>query len=121
MIKVGKRYYYFRRVPKHVQPYDKRKFIKISLKTKNEEEAKRREIIYNDYVEEFWRSLIRSGNTENFDTAYKNAIALAHAHGFAYKNATEIAQGSLGEMIQRIEITSQSNANNEVVSAVLEV
>lgn len=119
MIKIGQTYYYFRRVPQHVRQYDSRQFIKISLKTKNEDEARRRERIYDDYIEEFWRSLIRSGSSNGFDADYKTAVTLARAHGFAYKSATEIAKSSLSEVIERVNATAQNGAKDEVISAVL--
>lgn len=119
MIKIGQTYYYFRRVPQHVQQYDSRKFIKISLKTKNEEEARRRYRIYDDYIEEFWRSLIRTGGSNGFDAEYKTAIMLARAHGFAYKSAVEIARSSLSEVIERVQVTAQNGIKDDVVAAVL--
>ncbi len=119
MIKIGKTYYYFRRVPQHVRLYDSRQFIKISLKTKNEDEARRRERIYDDYIEEFWRSLIRTGGSSGFDAEYKTAITLARAHGFAYKSAAEIARSSLSEVIERVQMTAQNGIKDDVVVAVL--
>ena len=48
-------YYYFRRVPKEIAEYDSRKFVKISLKTKEKNVARKRAVIHNESIEKFWR------------------------------------------------------------------
>jgi len=50
-------YYYRRRVPKHVSPYDEREYVKLSLGTRDRKEAVRKAAVYNDYIEDYWRSL----------------------------------------------------------------
>jgi len=119
MMKIGDTYYYRKRVPKHLKEFDSRKFIRISLRTKNEEEAKRLNKIYDDFIQDFWRSLIHSNGSDTFNEKYKMAVDLARLHGFAYKDATDIAKSSLNEVMSRIDMASQTNTNNQAVAAVL--
>ena len=51
-------YYYRRRVPEYVAHYDPRKFVRSSLQTRDRREAMRKSMIHNDFIEEYWRSLV---------------------------------------------------------------
>lgn len=115
----GKNYYYRRRVPEYVAEYDDRKMIKISLGTKDEKEAIRKASIYNDYIEDYWRSLIKGGGQCDADAEYRTAIKLAKAHGFAYKNAVDIAKEPLEEIVERLKTASKAIEKPETVSSVL--
>ena len=110
--KIGHRYYYRRRVPEYVKHLDKRNDIKISLKTTDRREACAKALIYNDHMESFWKSLIRSGGSEQASQKYRASVALAKAHGFVYKTTHEIAESPLEEIIERLsaKITSSSQA-----------
>ena len=115
----GEYFYYRRRVPSYVLPYETRTSIKISLGTRDEREARRKAAIYNDYIEDFWRSLIKANGTLNRDAAYRAAVKLAKAHGFAYKSVAEIAKAPLEEVIERVRVAAGSIEQEQVVSAVL--
>jgi len=115
----GEYFYYRRRVPSYVLPYETRTSIKISLGTRDEREARRKAAIYNDYIEDFWRSLIKANGKLNRDAAYRAAVKLAKAHGFAYKSVAEIAKAPLEEVIERVRVAAGSIEQEQVVSAVL--
>lgn len=115
----GEVFYYRRRVPSHVAPYDKRRFIKISLGTKDEKEAIRKAALYNDYIEDFWRSLIKSEGVIDPEASYRTAVKLAKAHGFAYKSVAEIAKAPLDEIVSRVESVSQAPNESKAVEALL--
>lgn len=107
-IRRGNRYYYMRRVPAHLAQYDARKFIRISLKTSDEREAIKRSRIYDDFIEKYWRNLIKSETSDADMREYKSAVAMAQAHGFAYKDMSEIATGPLEELLSRTEVLAAS-------------
>ncbi len=115
----GKNFYYRRRVPEYVSDYDKRAIIKISLGTKDEKEAIRKAAIYNDYIEDYWRSLIKGNGKADPEAEYRTAIKLAKAHGFAYKNAVEIAKEPLEEIVERLKTANKAIEQPETVSSVL--
>ena len=115
----GEYFYYRRRVPSYVLPYETRTSIKISLGTRDEREARRKAAIYNDYIEDFWRSLIKADGKLNRDAAYRAAVKLAKAHGFAYKSVAEIAKAPLEEVIERVRVAAGSIEQEQVVSALL--
>lgn len=115
----GEHYYYRRRVPGHVLPYETRTVIKISLGTTDEREAQRKAAIYNDYIEDFWRSLIKANGQANRDAAYRAAVKLAKAHGFAYKSVAEIARAPLEEVMERVRVAAGAIEQPQVVASVL--
>lgn len=119
IIKRGEIFYYYRRVPKFVQPYESRKVVKISLDTSDEKEAGRKASVYNDYIEDFWRSLIKVGGAENIEEQYKATVQLAKAYGFAYKSVAEIAKAPLEEITARLQVASKNIDNENTVTAVL--
>ncbi len=94
-------YYYYRRVPAHVQPFDNRTHIKISLKTKDEATARKNAQLYNDQIEEFWRSLIDT-NAPFEEQEYRRAVATARLHGFTYKSLSDVAKSPLKDVVARI-------------------
>lgn len=115
----GDIYYYRRRVPQHVMPYENRQFIKVSLGTKDKNEAIRKASLYNDYIEDYWRGLIKANGSDNPETAFKSAIKLAKAHGFAYKSVAEIAKAPLEDVVERVKAASKNIDSHETVAAVL--
>jgi len=117
--KIGGYFYYRRRIPVHLEKIEKRKFIKVSLGTKNEREAIRKAAIYNDYIEEFWRSQLKKDNHDNYESEYKAAILLAKSHGFTYKTAIEVAQEPLTKVIERLEVVDKSKDKEQYASALL--
>ncbi|MCG8483567.1 MAG: hypothetical protein MJA31_09690 [Clostridia bacterium] len=108
LMKVGDWYRYRRRVPAEVAHLDLRKEVQISLKTKDDRVALIRADIYNDQIENFWKSLIHSDNVNDLDHKYLAAVKLAKAHGFAYRTSEEVAASALIEITQRLSKTGKS-------------
>lgn len=115
----GQNYYYRRRVPEYVSEYENRDIIKISLGTKDAKEASRKAAIYNDYIEDYWRSLIKGAGKYDAEAAYRVAVKLAKAHGFAYKNAVDIAKEPLEEIVERLQTATKAIEQPNTVSSVL--
>ena len=119
ILKRGDIFYYRRRVPQYVLPYEARSSIKISLGTRDKNEAVRKAAIYNDYIEDYWRNLIKSGGTRDTEAKYRATVRLAKAHGFAYKSIAEIVKSPLEDIVERIETASKAIKSPEIVSSVL--
>ena len=115
----GDIYYYRRRVPEYVSDHETRKFVKISLGTRDEAEAHRKASVYNDFIEDYWRSLIKTEGNNDADLSYKLAIKRAKAHGFAYKSIAEITKAPLLDVVERVGVASKHIDQPEAVSAVL--
>ena len=111
-------YYYRRRVPDYLVEYDKRKFIRTSLKTRDKREAIRKAAILNDFIEEYWQSLIND-NTLDPNIAYKLAIKRAELHGFKYKSATEVSLEQVETISERLVEATNAIDEPEAVSAIL--
>lgn len=107
-IRRGDWYHYMRRVPAHLAAYDRRKHIRIALKTKDESEAIKLATIYDDFVEKYWRDLVKSGLPDTDHKKFKEASAMAKAHGFAYKDFSEVLNSPLEEVLSRIEAMSDN-------------
>lgn len=101
----GDWFYYFRRVPKMVSHLDSRTHIRIALKTRDEKQAQRRAAFYDDFIERYWSDLLRSGQGDQEHVRFQQVAAIARAHGFAYKNMTEVVAAPLNELLSRVEAT----------------
>ena len=108
LTKIGSWFYYFRRIPTHLKPYDGRKFVRVSLKTKDRKEAERRAAIHDDFTEKYWADLIRSGSGDCGHSRYRQVQQLARAHGFAYCNIAEVASLPAEEIVARVEALGAS-------------
>ncbi len=113
----GEWYYYFRRVPRCVAHLDSRIHIRMSLKTRDERQAQRRAAFYDEFMERYWADLIRNSKKDEGLSRFRDAAALARAHGFAYKTISEVAEAPLDEILSRIEATALSS--EEKVPALL--
>jgi len=107
---IGDWFYYFRRVPSHLKPYDGRKFIRMSLKTKNRREAERAAGIHDDFIEQYWADLVRTGSGDRNLSRYRRARQMARAHGFAYRNIAEVAGQPVEEILARVEALGGSGS-----------
>lgn len=115
IIKIGNNYRYRRRVPEEVSHLDKRKEVKISLKTKDYNTAIIKADIYNQQMEIFWKSLIASGSSENINEKYDLAVQLAKSYGFAYKTPEQISTSALNEITDRLLIKTKNRNEIEAV------
>lgn len=98
--------------------FDKRKFVRISLETRDRHEGLRKSVIYNDYIEEYWRSLIKD-NTIDPATEYDLAVKRAKIHGFTYKSVAEVSNEPIEDVIKRVLEASKAIESSEIVSSVL--
>jgi integrase len=96
------RFYYFRRVPKHLKRFDPRAHIKIALKTADRVEAGRLVALQNTAVEKFWRGLVANPSAAGSADAYKEAVATARAHGFAFRNVAQLEEGPVADLVERL-------------------
>ncbi len=119
VFKRGEIYYYRRRVPEYVMPYETKTIVKISLGTRDEKEAMRKAAIYNDYIEDYWRSLIKADGSADPDSRYRATVKLAKAHGFAYKSVAEIAKAPLEDVVQRVSAAHKSIEKPDIIESVL--
>lgn len=122
VVKVGDCYRYRRWVPAYVAHLDKRKEIKISLKTRDPHVAGVRANIYNDQIENFWKALVHAGNSNNLMEKYKAAVQLAQSHGFAYKTSEQVAAMALNEITERLSASinaSPLGENQQTTEAIL--
>lgn len=108
IIKRGQKYYYRRRVPGEVKHLDKRNEVKISLKTEDYNQALLKAGVYNEHIENFWRSLVLSGQVYNIEQKYQTAVQIAKSYGFAYKTAEQIATAQLEEVVERLSYKNPS-------------
>ncbi|HAA13072.1 MAG TPA: hypothetical protein DCE41_15820 [Cytophagales bacterium] len=118
ILKIGKRYYYNRRVPQELSEFDSREYVRISLKTDSLEKAKRLVIQYDQEIEGYWRDLVISGKRYQ-EEPFRQLVKLARLNGFAYQTTAEIAAGNLKDLILRHETTERSGDHSSTVKAVL--
>ena len=107
-VRRGDWYYYMRRVPRHLAKYDSRQHVRIALKTKCEREAQRLAGIYDNFIERYWKDLVRSKRSDEERGRFQEASNLAKAHGFAYKDMSAILDSPLEEILARVEATESN-------------
>ena len=108
LVRIKDHYYFNRRVPEQVQDYDRRKLIRVSLKTDSKEQAKRKAVILNDQIEEYWRGLI--GNQQTHDNCkFRNVVLIARRMGFPYQPANNVAMLPIQELLERVLLAKDSS------------
>jgi integrase len=115
----GDVYVYIRKVPSDLVSLEKRKFIKVSLKTSDYDEAVVRNIKVNKETEKYFETLIASGANTSDRDRYNKAVKRAQYLGLTYKNATEISTGPFDDVQNRLEIAEKHIDNPAVIEAVL--
>ncbi len=113
--KRGDWWHYRRKVPVIVAHLDTRKEVTATLGTKDKNQALIKAEIYSTHFENYWRSLSDSDTAQTIDEKYQAAVALAKAHGFAYKTTEQIASASLHELIERLQVASKNKEHTEAV------
>ncbi len=115
--KRGHHFHFIRRVPQEIRTIDGREFIQISLKTDSPSLAKQRASILNQHINAYWEGLII--DPSNKEARYKQAVNLARLHGFGYKNAQDIAQEPVAQIVERVMVATAHNATKASTQALL--
>ena len=99
--KIGPYYYLVRRVPIELELLDKRRYVKVSLKTECRRQAARKCSILNEQIEQYWANLLQS--QRNHDSRQFNRIVrIARQLGFAYQPMAEIIALPAESLSQRL-------------------
>jgi integrase len=109
-------YYFNRRVPKELKSIDSRRFVRIALRTDSRKEAIRLATMQNEALENYWLGMM-SGNTDRI--LYEKAVLTALKLGFSYKSNTQLATGSLEELVNRLKNVGLRSTTPDKVSALL--
>lgn len=112
-------FHYYRKVPIEIRHLEKRRHVRIALKTKDPIEAARRALIQNDAIEKYWRSLIIAPDPEKSEARYHEAVATARSYGFAYKSIADIAAGPLEDLVERLQAVKASSNGRKDAPALL--
>lgn len=116
LLKKGERYYYNRRVPELVRPFDKRNVIRIALHTDSRTEAKQKAFVFNEQIEAYWNELL-SNETYHDDAKFRKAVTIARRLGFGYQPISIVASLPLAELAKRTQAAIGATADQ--VAAVL--
>lgn len=111
-------YYFMRRVPELVAPFEQKKFVRASLKTKDKREAIRKSVMWNDYLESHWQALLAENGVSS-QNEYDLMVKQAKLQGFEYKPVQEVSQETVDEIIKRVSLASKHLDQPQTVSALL--
>lgn len=95
------RAYYSRRVPDIVREFDRREYIRISLKTDSKELARKRAAMFNEQVEEYWKELIQN-REQHENSRFRKVVLIARQMGFAYKPMSQVIKLPIMELLERV-------------------
>ena len=99
----GKRYYYNRRVPKHLREIEGRGDLKISLNTDSFEEAKAKAANINSKIEKRWNALQASDSTKAAE-CWQAAHDIAKSYGFSFVGADKLIDPrNIQELADRLD------------------
>ncbi|MDO6430906.1 hypothetical protein Q4E93_09930 [Flavitalea sp. BT771] len=100
------RFSYFRRVPKFIKAFDKRRFIKVALNTDSRDVALTKARMMNAEIESYWKKLIEEKETHSA-TRFHQTIQFAKHLGFTYIPHNDLIQNKpieeLTERLSKIE------------------
>ncbi|MEQ8297402.1 MAG: tyrosine-type recombinase/integrase [Nitratireductor sp.] len=113
-------YYYWRRIPAVVAGMDSRgRLVRVSLKTDDLAEARAKRDALEAADNDYWQALILDEDEAKARLRYKAAVRRAEALGFSYRTSSELASGSLAELIKHVLAIPPAGAPPEVEAAVL--
>lgn len=103
-------YRYYRRVPTEVAKYDKRVYVRQSLKTKNLKEAIERAEAIHKAVEALWKAMLAGNENATAYEQYAAAVAAAQSLGFTYLPSEAAAAVDAEELIRRAAIAKENRS-----------
>lgn len=112
-------YCYRRKVPTNLADIEPRKFIKVSLKTDDLNEAILRISKVDKETEKYFDTLALKGVSDTSKERYEKAIARAQCFGLVYREAEQIAEGPIEDLQNRLDLAEKHIDNPAVIEAVL--
>lgn len=100
LLKRNNCYYFNRRVPKDFVTHDNRKFIRLSLKTKDYTEAVKKALSENEALESHWQFL-KDANKKHGQSDYSDVVANAQKAGLIYLPSEEILLLKISDIVER--------------------
>jgi integrase len=120
LLRINGWYYFHKRVPKHIKPFESKNFIRFTLKTKDKLEAMKKAVAIEDELNEGWKALKEASKINN--EFISKAHAIAKIKGFEYKSANDLAVASpIEELIKRLEIAFRHLDDQQISKAMLGV
>jgi integrase len=109
-------YYFNRRVPLEVKDFEKRKFIRYSLKTDSLKKAVKLAAVENSRLEEYWSKLIASSSQAAHEN-YRQVVERSQHLGLTYQTNQQLAEGQLSEIIQRLLLIAKQPVKYQLEAA----
>lgn len=103
-------WYFVKRVPKRFAHVDLRQKVTRALWTDSEREAKIKAAAVEAEFMAYWEALA-AGRSDDAVASYDAAVKLAHARGFPYRPASDLASGPLESILERIESLVRSDGS----------
>jgi len=118
VIKIGKWYYYSRKVPKLLAEFDAREVVRVSLKTDSFETAKKRAADFDHRMEAYWDHLVAT-NRKHHKKSFDDVVKQARLAGFGYKSTHDLAVAPLSELVSRMQALEGSEHSVATTKALL--
>jgi len=109
-------WHFSRRVPVHLKPYDKREYVRFSLKTDSKKQALRLAKIEDGKIERYWSALVETGQKHSHEK-YKQLVTRAELFGFSYQPVKQIAIGEFTDLYERL-LFVEKQMSGQTVEAV---
>ena len=113
--KGGRTWHYERRIPEDVTHLDKRKRVRISLKTSDELLALTRAAKLDAENEKYWNSLRLGASSEEISERYARAVATCRASGFSYLPVDDLATADMAEIVARMRAVKEPSVDESAI------
>ncbi len=101
-------YRYYRRTPNEVLHAYKHRFVRVSLKTRDETAARQKAKDVHASIERLWSALAATNDNAKEWERHANAVRLAQSLGFAYVPAAELANAPMHALDDRLRAARRS-------------
>lgn len=112
------RYSFVKRVPKRFQHVDKRRDVRIALKTDSRKEAERKAPQVEAELIAYWEALV-DGRSSDAQERFDAVSRIATTQGLSYQTYDKLAEGPIEDIIQRLLMVKDAGpaAPSDIIDA----
>jgi len=115
---IGSTYYFSRRVPREYKRFDKREYVRFSLRTDSKKKAAKLASIENIKLDSYWATLENTCTAESFEY-HQQIVDRSRLLGFVYISTPELAKGPYNDLKDRLLFVDQKQLDEKTVEAVI--
>ena len=112
-------YHYKRRLPKEIQEFDGREFVRHSLNTKDLAKAMLRRDKMNEEIEKLWEMILEGDPSDNARENFDRAIQRCRLLNFPFRPNEDLLKGDIDDLKNRLQVIEKHHSVKPVAQALL--